>query len=248
MKTLNALVLLGCLAAPCAAQTSTSSAAADVVGTWNATVTTTQGQEIPAALTLKKDGGKVAGVISSEAGESPVQAEVKGQTLTVTFTFQGQNGPMGIVLDGTVAGDAVKGTMTVDGQAGGNWTATRDRKDSKEPAAAPTAPTTTTATKTDLSGNWSLSIELPNMQASPAVVLKQDGDKLTGDYVSAQYGKYALTGTVKGADVSFWFAMNIEGNALNVNFTGTVDKDGSLKGSVSYGDMMSGTFVAAKKK
>jgi hypothetical protein len=247
MKTLTALVLATSLAAPCAAQTSTT-APADVVGAWNATVTTGQGQAIPAVLTLKKDGGKITGVISSQAGDSPVQAVVKAQDLTVTFTFQGQNGPMAIELDGTVAGDAVKGAMIVDGQASGNWTATRDRKESKDLSKESKEPGATTAAKTDLSGNWNVSIELPNIQATPAVVLRQDGDKLTGDYVSAQYGKYALTGTVKGAEVNFWFAMNIEGNALNVTFTGTVDKDGTLKGSVSYGDAMSGTFVAAKKK
>ena len=48
--------------------------------------------------------------------------------------------------------------------------------------------------------------------------------------------------------MSFWFAMNVEGNALNVTYTATVEKDGSLKGSVNYGDMMSGTFSAARKK
>ena len=42
--------------------------------------------------------------------------------------------------------------------------------------------------------------------------------------------------------------MNVEGNAINVTYTATVAKDGSLTGSVNYGDMMSGTFVASKKK
>ena len=42
--------------------------------------------------------------------------------------------------------------------------------------------------------------------------------------------------------------MNVEGNGLNVTYTGKVDKDGTIKGSVTYGDMMSGTFSAALKK
>src|SRR5438132_1336914 len=80
--------------------------------------------------------------------------------------------------------------------------------------------------KTDLSGSWNVSVELPNMTATPTVVLKQDGEKLSGDYVSAQYGKFPLIGSLKGTDVSFWFAMNVEGTGLNVTYTGTVDKDG----------------------
>jgi hypothetical protein len=86
------------------------------------------------------------------------------------------------------------------------------------------------------------------MTATPTMVLKQEGEKLTGDYVSAQYGKFPVSGTVKGSDVAFSFAMTVEGNSMTVTYTATVDKDGGLKGSVNYGDMMSGTFVAAKKK
>jgi hypothetical protein len=86
------------------------------------------------------------------------------------------------------------------------------------------------------------------MTANPTLALKQDGEKLTGEYVSAQYGKFPVSGTVKGSDVTFGFTMNIESNAINVTYTGTVDKDGAIKGSVNYGDMMSGTFSAAKNK
>jgi hypothetical protein len=244
MKILNTLALIACLAAPAAAQSTTTASAADVIGTWNVTVTTAQGQAIPSELKLKKEADKIVGTIASEMGSTPVEAEVKGKALTVFFNFQGQNGPMAIELAGTVNGDTVKGTMAIGGQAGGDWIATRAKDaTAKEPAKDQPA-----AAKTDLSGTWNVSVELPNMTATPTIVLKQDGEKLTGDYVSAQYGKFAITGTLKGSDVSFWFAMNVEGNGLNVTYTGTVDKDGALKGSVAYGDMMSGTFVASKKK
>ena len=93
-----------------------------------------------------------------------------------------------------------------------------------------------------------MTVELPNMTATPSLTLKQDGEKLTGEYVSQTYGKYPLTGTVKGSDVTFTFTMSIEGNSVDVAYTGTVDKDGVIKGSVNYGDAMSGTFTATKKK
>lgn len=259
MKTLNTLALLACLAAPAAGSTSspqaaqttittataTSSATADVLGTWDATVTTAQGQAIPSQLKLRKDANKLVGTLSSQMGEMPVEAEVKGNTLTVWFSFQGQSGqPTAIELAGTVEGDTVKGKMAVGGQPTGEWLATRAKTatTSTDTAKAPAA------AKTDLTGTWNVTVELPNMTANPTIVLKQEGEKLTGDYVSAQYGKFPITGTIKGSDVSFTFAMNIEGNGLQVTYTATVEKDGTLKGSVGYGDMMSGTFVAAKKK
>lgn len=257
MKALNALsplIVVACLAAPAVAQTTTTAAppavapAADVLGTWDATITTQQGQAIPSQLTLKKDGEKIVGTISSEMGGAPVEAEVKGKALSVWFTFQGQSGPMAIELDGTVDGDAVKGTMAIGGQAGGEWTATRAKDPKAKETPKEPAKDQPAAAKTDLTGTWNVTVELPNMTANPTVVLKQDGEKLAGDYVSAQYGKFQVTGTIKSADVSFWFEMNVEGTAMNVTYTGTVDKDGTLKGSVNYGDMMSGTFVASKKK
>jgi hypothetical protein len=250
MKILNTLALTIALAAPAAAQTTTTSTtttdAADVLGTWNATVTTQQGP-IPSEIKLRKDGDKIVGTIGSQMGELPLEAAVKGKALSIWFNFQGQNGPMAIELNGNVDGDSVKGTMLAGGQQAGEFVATRAKaagaKDApKEPARDQAA------AKTDLSGTYNVTVELPNLTANPTVVLKQDGDKLSGDYVSAQYGKFPVTGTVKGADVNFSFAMNVEGNGLNVTYTGTVDKDGVIKGSVAYGDMMSGTFVAAKKR
>jgi hypothetical protein len=249
MKILNTLALMACLAVPAGAQTATTTApAADVLGTWDVTVNTSQGQSIPSQVKLKKDGAKLVGTISSQMGESPLEAEVKGNALTIWFNFQGQNGPMAIELAGTVTGDKITGTMGVGGQAAGEWVATRAKdaaatETPKEPVKDQPA-----AAKTDLTGTWNVTVELPNIQATPTVVLKQDGEKLSGEYVSAQYGKFPITGTVKGADVSFSFAMNVEGNGLNVTYTGKTDKDGAIKGSVAYGDMMSGTFTAKKNK
>jgi hypothetical protein len=256
MKILNALVplaLLTSLAAPAGAQppatTPTITApAADVIGTWDATVTPSDGQAIPAQLKLKRDGDKIVGTISAHMGDMPVEAAVKAKVLTVWFTFQGQNGPMAIELAGTVEGDTVNGTMAAGGQPGGSWSATRG-KESKDLAKDPKDPSTaSSAAIPSLTGEWSVTVQLPNMTASPTLVLKQEGEKLTGDYVSAQYGKFPITGTIKGADVSLLFAMNVDGNALNVTYTGAADKDGSIKGTANYGDMMSGTFVASKKK
>ena len=167
-------------------------------------------------------------------GEAPSTAEVKGKTLTVWFNFQGQNGPMPIEMTGTVDGDSAKGTMGAGGQPG--WRL--DRHAAKDPKAKDRRRSprriTAAAAKIDLTGHLERHFELANMTATPTIVLKQDGDKLTGDYISAQYGKFPLTGDVKGTEVTFSVAMNIEGNGLNATYTGVVDKDGSLKGSVDY--------------
>jgi len=236
----RAIALISLLTGVAAAAGQTPAPTADVLGTWNLTVSTQQGV-ILSTLVLKKDGDKIAGTIASDHGDGVVEAHVKGRDLTVVFTFQGQNGPIPIEMVGTVDGDAVKGSFTAGGDPAGSWegrkameTRSQDSKDPKD-------------SKTDLTGTWNVTLQLPDMSATPTVVLKQDGDKLTGDYISAQYGKFPISGTVKGADVSFSFSMNVEGTSLNVTYTGKADKD-EIKGSASYGDMMSGSFSAARKK
>ena len=256
-RVFAALCLSTLVALPAAAQTTPAATPpADVLGSWDVNWTT-QGGPIQGYLKLKKDGEKLVGTVGSQMGEMPVEAEIKGKDVSVWFNFQGQGGAVPIEMTGKVDGDKITGSFTAGGQPGGEWVATRtrdttdtkdaketkDTKDTKEPAA-----TSAAAGKVDLTGDWNLSVELPNMTATPTLTLKQDGDKLTGDYISAQYGKFPLKGTVKGSEVSFTFTMSVEGNGMDVTYTGNVDKDGKMAGSVNYGDMMSGRFTAAKKK
>src|SRR5262249_12362673 len=116
---------------------------------------------------------------------------------------------------------------------------TKDAKDTKEPAKSGS---------TDVSGTWAASLQLDTITATPSFTLKQEGTKLTGEYVSQQYGKFQLSGEVTGTAVTFAVAMNIEGNAVNATYSGVLQADGSLKGSVDIGGMMNGTFSATKKK
>ena len=244
MKQVYGLLLALLMAGPVAAQTP---AAADPAGTWDATFNTQQGQ-IPAQLKLRKDGDKLVGTIASQMGEAPVEWQAKDKTLTVWFNFAAQNGPTPIEMVGTVDGDTLKGSFSAGGQSAGDWIATR-AKDSGAPAAEKKdASAAAGKPAASLTGDWVASVQLDTINATPGMTLKQDGEKLTGEYTSAQYGKFPLNGTVKGDDVSIWFAMSVEGTAINVTYTGKIQPDGSIAGSVNFGDMMSGTFSATRKK
>lgn len=223
---LSAAVVLALAAPPAYPQ---STAPVNAVGTWNLTFNTDQGP-IGAQLVLKKDGDKLGGTITSDqAGTAPVEAQVDGKTLSVWFNYPGQNGAMPVEVTGTIDADNVKGSFTLSGSAGGTFAGSRE----KDPA---------------LTGTWIVSLQLDSMSATPTLVLKQDGEKLSGDYVSEQYGKFPLTGTAKGNDITLSFSMSVQGTALDVTYSGTIEKDGSLKGTANYGDMMSGSFVATRKQ
>lgn len=254
MKHLSCAALVVALTAPLAAQTPAPAPAADVVGTWNATFTTPNG-EIPAQIKLTKAGEKLTGTISSQLGESKLEAEQKGKAVTIWFNMNGQNGPMAVELAATQDGDTMKGSTLAAGSPAGDWTATRDKTAASAPSTTSTTSTTTTTTSSattasapSLTGTWNVALDLGSISATPTMVLKQDGEKLTGDYVSQQYGKFPLTGTVKGSDVTITFPMNIEGTALNVTYAGKIDKDGKFAGTVTLGDMMNGTFAATRQR
>jgi len=213
---------------------------ADVSGTWTATFNT-NGQDHPATMTLKTDGAKATGTISSvERGETSISGTVSGKTVTFNFTMQGENGATPIAMTGDIAGDAMKGTFDF-GNGTGTWTAKRGGTQSQEP------PNKNDAAKTDVTGTWTFAIELANITATPTVIFKQDGETLTGEYQSQQYGKFPLKGTLKGNAIAFNFEMAIEGNAIAVSYEGTVDGD-SMKGEMSYGGMADGTFTAQRQK
>jgi hypothetical protein len=152
-------------------------------------------------------------------------------------------------MNGTIDGDTAKGTMTAGGNAAGDWTATR-AKDTSTPASpsTPSSPSTPASPTSSLTGNWTMSLQLDTITATPALNLKQDGEKLTGDYTSQQYGKFPLTGTVKGSDVTFSVTMTIEGNAITATYSGKVQPDGTISGSADIAGMMSGTFSATRKQ
>jgi hypothetical protein len=261
MKTLASFVLAASVAIPAGA----AAQSPDASGTWNATFTTQNGPQA-ATLKLQKSGDKMTGTIASAQGQADVEAQVKDKTLTVWFTFPSNGNMIPIEMTGTLDGDSVKGSFAAGGNPVGDWSATRakdekDAKDTKDTKDAKDTKDTKDAKDTkepakpaasgnaNLTGDWNVSLQLDAFTATPSLTLKQDGDKLTGEYVSQMYGKAPVTGTVKGTELTFTVSLTVEGNAINAVYNGVVQADGSLKGSVDIGGgAMAGTFTAVKKK
>ena len=95
----------------------------------------------------------------------------------------------------------------------------------------------------DLSGTWSASVNLDAGSGVATFVFKQDGNKLSGTYNGA-LGEAKVTGAVDGTKVQWAFE---NADAGKVNYTGTLEGDKTIKGSVEYGQLGKGTFTAQKK-
>jgi hypothetical protein len=101
--------------------------------------------------------------------------------------------------------------------------------------------------KVDVTGKWAFTVETSAGSGTPTVTLKQDGEKLTGHYSSATLGEADLTGTVKGADVTFSFNAEAGGQSMKVTYTGTIENKDAMKGSVDLGGLAQGTFTAKRQ-
>jgi len=100
--------------------------------------------------------------------------------------------------------------------------------------------------KVDVTGKWVFAVETGAGSGTPTMTFKQDGEKLTGHY-SGQLGEAELTGTVKGQDIAFKFTVDVQGQALNATYTGTVDSKDSMKGKVELAGLGDGTFTAKRQ-
>ncbi len=101
--------------------------------------------------------------------------------------------------------------------------------------------------KIDVTGVWAFEVQTEAGAGTPVVTFKQEGEKLTGHYSSSVLGEAELAGSIKGTAIEFTVEASVQGTAVAVAFTGTVDEANSMKGKVSFSGLGEGTFTAKRK-
>ena len=100
----------------------------------------------------------------------------------------------------------------------------------------------------DISGTWSLSVELEDgSRGEPTFVLKQEGDKLTGTY-TGPLGEQKVTGTLDGDKAVFGFEFVRDGEILKATYTGTVESPTKMTGTLEFSRGRRGKWTAIKKE
>lgn len=112
------------------------------------------------------------------------------------------------------------------------------------PPPAPVAPAPQAAVAdVDMAGTWSLAVVTPRGPGNPYFDLKQQGNKLTGNYIGI-FGESSVGGSVQGKNFTIKFSL---GGITNV-YKGTVEGD-KMSGNVDIGDgtgVLQGTFTGKK--
>jgi len=101
----------------------------------------------------------------------------------------------------------------------------------------------------DITGKWVMTLNMEMGQATPALVFKQDGEKITGTY-TGRYGTYELKGTLKVRTLQFGFQMTAEGQSVSMSFTGEIAADGEsiVKGTATLEGLGDATWTAKRDK
>jgi|JI7StandDraft_1071085.scaffolds.fasta_scaffold95282_2 hypothetical protein len=100
----------------------------------------------------------------------------------------------------------------------------------------------------DVSGTWSVTGSSPTGPVESTVILKQEGDSLSGSIEIVRVGWSKLTGSVRGDTVRYVFPLNMQGTPIEVRVTGVLKDKDSMAGTVDLpSDMGSYPFTAQRK-
>jgi hypothetical protein len=98
--------------------------ATNVTGEWLFNVTTDQGGGTP-TITFKQDGEKLTGKYAGQLGNADLTGTVKGNAIHFTFTIDAQGQAAPVTYDGTVEKNTMKGKLDIGGMVNGTFTATK---------------------------------------------------------------------------------------------------------------------------
>ncbi len=96
----------------------------------------------------------------------------------------------------------------------------------------------------DVTGTWELNVESPMGSRASDAVFTQTGETLGGKMVSPR-GEVPLTGTIKGDAITFGINVNVQGQNLQIDYTGTVTGD-TMSGTVVFGSFGDGKWTGKK--
>ncbi len=117
---------------------------------------------------------------------------------------------------------------------------------SSKPSSSAPPPPPAAAKVTDVTGTWELNVESPMGSRASDAIFTQTGETLGGKMVSPR-GEVPLTGTIKGEAITFGLNVNVQGQNLQIDYTGTVTGD-TMSGTVVFGSFGDGKWTGKRKQ
>ncbi len=95
--------------------------------------------------------------------------------------------------------------------------------------------TTVVAQSANAAGTWDATLTSPQGTFNVQLILKQDGEKLSG-VVKSPRGETPIEGTTNGKDIKLKYTIKFQDNDMLITLTGALD-GASIKGSADYGGL-----------
>ena len=205
----------------------------NVNGTYEGMVKMPNGQEAKISLELKSEGTKVTG-----------RAKHGDRTVDIT-EGKLENGTLTLVLDtkehtfvGKVDGDKITGEAG-DGE---KKIPLELKKVNPEAAVAPAAAAAPAAGAVNLTGQWEAVADANGQPFPFLLILKVDGETVTGSSSSQLGDSTVKSGTWKDGNLVF----QLEGQNGTISMSAKVI-DGKLSGEFDYAGQLQGKWVAVRK-
>lgn len=115
------VVALGVVAAALVVSVTAQS---NVAGDWNMTIDSDQGS-LSATMTFKQDGEKVTGSMPTDQITFEFEGTISDNKLELVAEIDAGGAFLEVILEATVDGDEITGTLDFGGYGGGDITATR---------------------------------------------------------------------------------------------------------------------------
>lgn len=202
-------------------------------GTYEGTVKTPNGQEQKISLELKSEGAKVTG--RAKHGDKNVDiTEGKFENGTLTLVFDSKDHTFVGKVDGDkIIGQAGDGAQKIPLEL---------KKVTPAAVATPAPAAAPAAGAADLNGQWEAVADANGQPFPFLLVLKVEGETVTGSS-SSQLGESTVkSGTWKDGKLVF----QLEGQNGTISMSATVI-EGKLSGEFDYSGQLQGKWVAVKK-
>jgi hypothetical protein len=98
-----------------------------------------------------------------------------------------------------------------------------------------------------VAGTWDITIDSPQGKRTGLLVIKQEGEKLTGMMKSPRGERPLDSVTVKGGEITFVMTAQVQGQDMVMTYKGKVDK-GAMSGDADFGGFATGTWSAVPHK
>ncbi|MGA9774101.1 MAG: hypothetical protein WBV94_34035 [Blastocatellia bacterium] len=98
-----------------------------------------------------------------------------------------------------------------------------------------------------VAGEWDITVESPRGKNTSLLVIKQEGDKLTGAMKSPRGERPLDSVSVKGNEITFVMTFNNQGQDIVITYKGKVEKD-AMSGEADFGGFATGPWSAVPHK